>query len=58
MKKFYIEVKFSSGYHGRKKDTFVFKSKNSVLAIIITIKKVRDLDPDCEISEIIVKTKP
>lgn len=55
--KHYIEIKYSK-HIKKQKETIVVNIENSVSAIIMALKKASDHDPFCEISEIIVRTKP
>jgi len=53
----YIEIKYSK-HIKKQKETIIINIENSVNAIIVALKKASDYDPYCEISEIIVRTKP
>jgi len=55
--KHYIEIKYSK-HIKKQKETIVINIENSVSAIITALKKASDHDPFCEISEIVVRTKP
>lgn len=56
--KYYIKIKYSKFRFGRIAETKIINSSNSKKAIIAAIKKANEFDPYCEISEMILRTKP
>lgn len=55
--KYYIEIKYSKHSHEKVKETLVLNYDNSRAAINAAVRKATYYDVDCEISEILVRTK-